>query len=175
MEQEVAQDAEVPENDSALVVAAVAALSINGAASAPAFANYVFTFTEKILHELIMNQIEEAEKSEQVKQQDEIGKLTKWLNIFFEKLQILLQGVHGETNTIKEINEHIQHASLGLAEINESINRNTIASLFINDESDGVTMAATEIVDRGRALEKLSEDLNRMAASLKQLAGTFKI
>ncbi len=98
-----------------------------------------------------------------VQSQDEIGELTKWFNVFLEKLQTLLRGVYSETESVSHSAGNLESISTILLENAQgtSTRANTVASAAEEMNMNINTVAA--------AMKQSSDNANMVAAATKEM------
>ena len=83
--------------------------------------------------------------------------------------------VEEQTAATREIANNISQASQGIQEVNENVSQSSTVASDITQDISKVNLAATGISEHSKEVQASSEDLQRMAAELHTIVGSFKV
>ena len=141
---------------------------------------------------VVANEIKELAKQTagatlNIKEQiDEVQRTTKLTVTEIDHISEVISGVNDIVTTIaaaveeqtaatREIANNIAQASQGIQEVNENVSQRSAVAGTITEDIAKVNQAATGISESSRQVQKSSGDLQRMAAELNTIVGSFKV
>ena len=120
------------------------------------------------------------------RQIDDVQRTTRLTVTEIDQISDVISGVNDIVGTIataveeqtaatREIANNISQASQGIQEVNENVSQSSTVASDITQDIAKVNLAATGISERSKEVQASSEDLQRMAAELNTIVGSFKI
>ena len=120
------------------------------------------------------------------RQIDDVQRTTRLTVTEIDQISDVISGVNDIVGTIataveeqtaatREIANNISQASQGIQEVNENVSQSSTVASDITQDIAKVNSAATGISERSKEVQASSEDLQRMAAELNTIVGSFKI
>ena len=122
----------------------------------------------------IKKQIEDIQNTtgETVTQMDQISEVINNIN---DIVSTIATAVEEQSASTREIATNISQASLGIQEVNQNVSQSSSAATQITDEITAVNASAEEISNGSSKVRSRAQDLQRMAAELNGIIGSFKI
>lgn len=141
---------------------------------------------------VVANEIKElakqtAEATLNIKEQiDEVQQTTKSTGTEIDQISNVISGVNEIVATIataveeqtaatQEIANNISQTSQGIQEVNENVSQSSIVSADITREIADVNVAAEAISESSKLVQISSESLQKMAAELNVIVGSFRV
>ncbi len=106
---------------------------------------------------------------------DGINEISEVINSVNEIVGSIATAVEEQSVATKEIANNIAQASLGIQEVNENVNQSSSVASEITGDIATVNQAAAEMSNSSNQVKFSSEDLQRMAAEMNDIVGSFKI
>ena len=122
----------------------------------------------------IKSQIDDVQRTTRltVTEIDQISDVISGVN---DIVGTIATAVEEQTAATREIANNISQASQGIQEVNENVSQSSTVASDITQDISKVNLAATGISERSKEVQASSEDLQRMAAELNTIVGSFKI
>jgi methyl-accepting chemotaxis protein len=122
----------------------------------------------------IKNQIHDVQRTTEatVNEIDQISEVISGVN---DIVATIATAVEEQTAATREIANNIAQASQGIQEVNENVSQSSVVAGEITEDISRVNLAATGISESSNQVQASSEDLQRMAAELNTIVGSFKI
>jgi methyl-accepting chemotaxis protein len=122
----------------------------------------------------IKNQIDDVQRTTKstVVEIDQISEVISGVN---DIVATIATAVEEQTAATKEIANNIAQASQGIQEVNENVSQSSAVAGQITQDIARVNQAADSITQASRQVQGSSEDLQRMAAELNTIVGSFKV
>jgi methyl-accepting chemotaxis protein len=105
----------------------------------------------------------------------EINQISSVIRGVNEIVATIAAAVEEQTAATREIANNIAQASQGIQEVNENVSQSSVVSGNITEDISKVNMAANGISESSKQVQASSEDLQRMAAELNTIVGSFRI
>lgn len=105
----------------------------------------------------------------------EIDQISSVISGVNEIVATIAAAVEEQTAATREIANNIAQASQGIQEVNENVSQSSVVSGDITEDISKVNMAANGISESSKQVQASSEDLQRMAAELNTIVGSFRI
>jgi methyl-accepting chemotaxis protein len=83
--------------------------------------------------------------------------------------------VEEQSSATREISENISQASQGIEEVNQNVSQSSIVANEITKEISDVNQSSSEMADRSGQVSLSAEDLSKLAATLDEMVGRFKV
>jgi methyl-accepting chemotaxis protein len=106
---------------------------------------------------------------------DGINSITKVVNEVNEIVSTIASAVEEQSVTTKEIAGNVAQASIGINEVNESMAQSSCVSSDIAQEITQVSQAADEMANSSAQINMNSVELSKLAGTLNDMVGRFKI
>ena len=103
---------------------------------------------------------------------EEISKVIADVN---DIVSTIATAVEEQSSATSEIAQNISQASSGIEEVNSNVNESSAVSTQIAQDITGVNDSAKEIAEKSSQVGLSAEDLSKLAASLGEMVGRFKI
>lgn len=122
----------------------------------------------------IKNQIDDVQRTTKstVTEIDQISEVISGVN---EIVATIATAVEEQTAATREIANNIAQASQGIQEVNENVSQSSAVAGDITQDISKVNLAATGISESSKQVKASSEDLQRTAAELNTIVGSFKV
>ena len=122
----------------------------------------------------IKSQIDDVQRTTRltVTEIDQISDVISGVN---DIVGTIATAVEEQTAATREIADNISQASQGIQEVNENVSQSSTVASDITQDISKVNLAATGISERSKEVQASSEDLQRMAAELHTIVGSFKV
>jgi len=105
----------------------------------------------------------------------EIDQISKVISGVNDIVGTIATAVEEQTAATKEIANNISNVSQGIQEVNENVSQSSTVAGEISQDISKVNLAATVISQSSKEVHTSSEDLQRMAAELNAIVGSFKV
>ncbi len=122
----------------------------------------------------IKSQIDDVQRTTRstVTEIDQISNVISGVN---DIVATIATAVEEQTAATKEIANNIAQASQGIQEVNENVTQSSVVAGDISQDIAKVNQAATGITESSRQVQASSVDLQRTAAELNAIVGSFKV
>lgn len=104
-----------------------------------------------------------------------IDEISNVINNVNEIVETIATAVEEQSAATREIATNIAQASQGIQEVNENVGQSSSVAADITQDITSVNAAASEISNSSSQVQLSAEDLQRMAAELNQIVGSFKV
>lgn len=98
---------------------------------------------------------------------DEVGQLSKWFNIFIEKLQGIMESIARDANTLAESSEALSNLS---SQMNTGVNKMSEKSNTVAASSEETSVNMTSVAG---SAEQASTNVTYVATSVEEMTGTI--
>ncbi len=105
----------------------------------------------------------------------EIQEITKVINDVNEIIASIATAVEQQTAATQEIADNISQASQGIIEVNENVAQSSTVAEEVSREIAMVNSAAKEMSDSSSQVRDSSSELSKLAESLNEMVGRFKV
>lgn len=105
----------------------------------------------------------------------EIDQISSVISGVNDIVATIAAAVEEQTAATREIANNIAQASQGIQEVNENVSQSSVVSGDITEDISKVNTAANGISESSKQVQASSEDLQRMAAELNTIVGSFRI
>ena len=122
----------------------------------------------------IKNQISDVQRTTETSI-SEINQISEVISGVNDIVSTIAAAVEEQTTATREIANNIAQASQGIQEVNENVSQSSTVAGDITQDIANVNIAATGISNSSKKVQANSEDLQRMAAELNAIVGSFKI
>ncbi|WP_310600289.1 methyl-accepting chemotaxis protein [Desulfobulbus sp.] len=106
---------------------------------------------------------------------EEINQISQVIHSINEIVAIISSSVAEQNAATQEIANNIAQASLGMSEVNENVSQSSTVAATITRDIVTVNTASSEISTGSQIVRNSSADLQRLAATLKEIVEGFKI
>ena len=124
--------------------------------------------------EEIKSRIEEIQGSTS-RTVENIEQIVSVINDVDKIVATITTAVEEQSVATKEIAENVSQASTGLSEVNENVAKSSVAAAGIASDITEVNDIAGGVAENSSKVDKSVEDLNQLAAQLKEMVGKFKV
>jgi methyl-accepting chemotaxis protein len=104
-----------------------------------------------------------------------MGEVSEVISQVNDIVATIAAAVEEQSSATQEIAENIGQASTGIEEVNQNVNESSTVAHDITREITEVNQASSEMTDRSTQVQESAEDLSKLAASLDDMVGRFKI
>ncbi len=105
----------------------------------------------------------------------DIREITRVINDVNEIIATIATAVEEQTAATKEISDNISQTSQGIAEVNENVAQSSTVATEITREIAMVNNSAREMSESSVQVKESAHDLSRLAESLNEMVGRFKV
>ena len=105
----------------------------------------------------------------------EIGQIQTIINEVNEIVATIAAAVEEQAVTTEDIANNVAQASQGIQEVNENVSSSNLVSKDIASEIALVNQSTAEISNGTSQLNMSAEEMSRLATTLKEMVGRFKV
>ncbi len=105
----------------------------------------------------------------------EIAEITRVIEEVNEIVTTIAAAVEEQSSTTREIADNVTQAAQGVEEVNTNVAQTSEVSRDIAREIADVNQAASEMSNSTSQVQAAAEDLSRLAGSLQEMMGRFKV